>query len=58
MSLVREGYLYKAYCNLCLYTGKNPLRKSKWRKHNTTTNKQNRTVEDIQRELEAIKEHA
>ena len=58
MSLARENDLYQAYCNLCFHTGKNPLRKSKWRKQNTTTNKQNKTVEDILRELDEVNEHA
>lgn len=58
MSLVRKERLYDAYCNLCFYTGQTPLSKNKWSKqfHSTPT-KQNRTVEDIQKELEEIREY-
>lgn len=58
MSLVREDSLYKAYCDLCYYTGRTPLRKSKWKKKNTPPTKKNRTVEDIRAEIDAIMEHA
>ena len=43
MSLVREKHLYKAYCDLCFYTGQKPLSKEKWIKQNNTHSKQNRT---------------
>ncbi len=59
MALVRESRLYDAYCNLCFYTGQKPLSKDKWKKrfHNTPI-KHNRTVEDIQKELDEIREHS
>ena len=58
MSLVREERLYKAYCDLCFYIGKTPLRRSKWRNKNSTPTKHNKTVEDIKRELDEIREYA
>lgn len=58
MSLVREERLYKAYCDLCFYTGKNPLFKDKWKKQNSTPANHNKTVEDIRRELDKIREYA
>lgn len=58
MSLVREKDLYKAYCNLCFYTDTTPLSKDKWKKQfNSTPTKQNRTVEDIKKKLDEIREH-
>ena len=58
MSLVCESDIYKAYCGLCFYTGKKPLSKNNWKKqfHNSTI-KQSRSVEDILKELDDIKEH-
>ncbi len=44
MSLVRESDAYRAYCDLCYYTGKTPLCKSKWRKQNITPIKQYRLL--------------
>lgn len=58
MSLVHESDAYRAYCNLYNCIGRLPLSKSKWRKQNNTPNKQNRTAEDIRRELKKIKERA
>lgn len=55
MSLVRETDAYLAYCNLCYYTKKTPLRKSKWKKGLQKPVKTNRTVEDIKKELEEIR---
>lgn len=59
MALVRESRLYDAYCNLCFYTDQTPLSYNKWKKrfHSAPT-KQNRTVEEIQKELDEIREHA
>lgn len=58
MALVRENSLYNAYCNFCFYTGQTPLSKDKWKKRfHSTPIKQRRTVEDIQRELDEIREH-
>lgn len=59
MTLVRESSLYNAYCNFCFYTWQKPLSKDKWKKRvNNTSIKQNRTIEDIQMELDEIREHA
>lgn len=59
MALVRESRLYDAYCNFCFYTGQKHLSEDKWRKrfHNSSI-KQSRTVEDIQKELEEIREYS
>lgn len=57
MSLVRKERLYDAYCNFCFYTDQIPLCKSKWTKQSNTPQKQNRTVEDIQMELDKIREY-
>ncbi len=57
MSRKLEKDLYQAYCALCLYTDKKPLQKSKWKKGLQKPVSQNRTVEDIKKELEEIKEH-
>ena len=57
MSLVREKDLYKAYCDLCFYTGKIPIRRFKWKKGNTTPAKKNRTIEEIRTEIDAVREH-
>lgn len=58
MSLVRESDAYRAYCSLCIYIGKTPLRRFKWRNKNSTPTKQNKTGEDIKRELDEIREYA
>ncbi len=51
MSLVRESDAYRAYCDLCYYTGKVPLRKSKWKKQNIKSSNQNKTAKSIQKEI-------
>lgn len=58
MALVRESNLYNAYCNFCLYAGQKHLSKDKWRKrfHNSSI-KRNKTVADIQMELDKIREY-
>lgn len=59
MSLVRKERLYDAYCNFCFYTGQKPLSKNRWNKRfRSTPSKQNRTVEDIKRELDEIRKLA
>lgn len=58
MSLVHESDAYRAYYNLCIYIGRIPLRKSKWKKKNCTETKQNKTVEDIKRELNELRAYA
>lgn len=58
MSLVRKGNLYKSYFNLCDYTGKIPLCKSKWRKRRQNPINPNRTYENVQKELDELREHA
>lgn len=58
MSLVRNCDVYRAYRNLCFYTGQIPLSKDKWSKQfNSTPNRNKRTVDDIKKELEEIREH-
>lgn len=58
MTRKSENDLYRAYCNLCKYTNQIPLRKSKWKiKNNSTPTKHNRTVEDIRKELDEMREH-
>lgn len=54
-----EKDLYKAYCNLCFYTDTVPLFKYKWKKQFfDTPNRNKRTVKDIQRELDELREYA
>lgn len=55
MSLVRESDAYRAYYNLCIYLGRKPLRKSKWRKQNCIPINQSKTVEEIRNELDAFR---
>lgn len=57
MSLVRETDLYKAYYDLCYYTGKVPLRKSKWKKQNIKSSNQNKTAKDIRAEIDVMREY-
>lgn len=56
--LVRECDAYKAYCDLCYYTDKVPLRKSKWKKQNIKPANQNRDAESIQKEINELREYA
>lgn len=52
MSLVREERLYKAYCDLCFYTGEKPLSKDKWKKQfGSFSNVNKQTAENVQKEL-------
>lgn len=59
MSFVCESDAYKSYCGLCFYVGKKPLSINNWKNqfHNSTI-KQNRTVEDILKELDEFRERA
>lgn len=58
MSLVCNRDAYRAYCNLCFYTDQIPLLHDKWKKRFCSTSiKQNRTVEDVQKELDEIREY-
>lgn len=59
MSLVRNRDAYRAYCNLCFYTHQIPLSYDKWEKQfNSTPTKQNKSVDDIKRELDEIRKLA
>ncbi len=51
MSLVCESDAYRAYYNLCINFSKKPLRRSKWARRLQKSIKINKTVEDIEYEL-------
>lgn len=58
MSLALRKDLYRAYCNLCVYTNQKPMRKSKWEKQFNKPVDHNRTVADIMKEIDAVRKFA